>query len=87
MAWTGVSGRHRATRPLEAAGDPLDDETAVLVGRLLPGEVASIQSVGLNVGKQVSEVLVVGPRYKVILAAGRGLPEPTPPLGLTRVAA
>jgi hypothetical protein len=29
-----VSGRHRATEPLEAAGDPLDDETAVLIGRL-----------------------------------------------------
>jgi hypothetical protein len=38
-----VSGRHRVTEPLEAAGDPLDDETAVLIGRLLPREVAGIQ--------------------------------------------
>ena len=45
------SGRHCATNSLEAAGDPVDDETAVLIGRLLPREVAGIQLVDLAVGQ------------------------------------
>jgi hypothetical protein len=44
-----VSGRERASEPLEAAGDPLDDETAVLIGRLLPCEVAGMQWVECQV--------------------------------------
>src|SRR3954451_22210865 len=67
------SGRHRATEPLEAAGDPLHDEAAVFIGRLLPCEVAGIQWVDLAVGQQVGEVLVVGPRHQVVLASGDDL--------------
>ena len=47
-----VSGRHRATEPLEAAGDPLHDETAVFIGRLLPCEVAGIQRVDRALGSR-----------------------------------
>ena len=48
-----------ATEALEAAGDPIDDETAVLIGRLPPREVAGIQRADLAVGQQVGEVLVL----------------------------
>ncbi len=59
-----------AQEPLEAASDPLHDETAVLIGRLLPREVAGIKRVDLAVGQQVGEVLVVGPRHQVVVASG-----------------
>jgi hypothetical protein len=48
-AWKHL-GRHRATGPLEAGGDPFHDQAAVLVGRLLPCEVPGIQRVDLALG-------------------------------------
>ena len=48
--------------------DPVDDQSAVLVRCFLPGEVTCIERMDLAVGKEVVEVLVVGPRHEVAVA-------------------
>ena len=68
-----VSGRRCARESSESAADPVDDETAVVIGRLLPREVAGIERVDLAVGQQVGEVFVVGPGHEVVVASGDDL--------------
>src|SRR6185437_9552685 len=58
--------------PIPAA-DPVDDQAAVFLGCLLPREVTGVEGMGLAVGEQVVEVLVVRPRHEVIVAPGEDL--------------
>lgn len=52
-------------------GDPVDDQAAVFLRRLLPREVAGVEGMDLAVGEAVVEVLVVRPRHEVVVAALR----------------
>jgi hypothetical protein len=51
-------------------GDPFRNEAPVLAGRFLPRKVTSIEAVGDAVGHSVRQVLVVRPRYEVVVVSG-----------------
>src|SRR6185436_13512916 len=55
------------------ATDPLGDQAAVLLGRLLPREMTGIERMNLAVREEVVEELVVRPRHEVIVASGEDL--------------
>src|SRR4051812_48688485 len=61
------SSSARSDAPVSAA-DPVDDEAAVFVRCLLPGEVTGLERVDLAVREEVVEVLVVRPRHELIVA-------------------
>src|SRR6185437_16092408 len=66
------TGLARSDAPVSAA-DPIDDEAAVFVRCLLPGEVAGVEWMDLAVGEEVVEVLVVRPRHEVVVSPGDDL--------------
>jgi len=55
------------------ATDPLGDQAAVLLGRLLPCEMTGVETMNRAVREEVVEVLVVRLWHQVILAAGQDL--------------
>src|SRR6476661_4461174 len=52
---------------------PVDDQAGVFLGCLLPREVTGVEGMGLAVGEEVVEVLVVRPRHEIIVAPGEDL--------------
>src|SRR5690242_14209062 len=68
-ACRGGAGLARGDAPIPAA-DPVHGQAAVFSGCLLPREVARLKKMDLAVGEEVVEVLVVRPRYEVIVAPG-----------------
>ena len=58
-----------ASDALISAPYPIGDHVAVLLARLLPREVTSVEWMDLAVREEVVEVLVVRPRHEVIIAS------------------